>query len=80
MPTEPFLKMVARHDADLAFVRRHDAGAVGADQPRVRLVEDAPSRLIMSEHRDALGDADDELGISASMASMIAAAAPAGGT
>ena len=48
---------VARHDADLALVRRDDAGAVGADQACDGACERAldPHHV---EHRNALGDAD----------------------
>ena len=50
---------VARHDADLAFARRHDAGAIRADQGRLRALQRAldPHHV---EDRNALGDADDE--------------------
>src|SRR5665811_1630722 len=53
------LEDVARHDADLAFARRHHARAIGADQPRFRAGERALD-LDHVHHRDALGDADDE--------------------
>ena len=58
MPTLPGVWM-ARHDADLAFARGDDAGAVGADQPAVAVIQCAlhPHHV---EHRNALGDADDE--------------------
>ncbi len=52
-------KNVARHDADLAFARRHDAGAIGADQGRFRALQ-RPLDPRHVEHRNALGDADDE--------------------
>ena len=50
---------VARHDADLALARRDDAGAVGTDEARLRARQRA-LHLDHVEHRDALGDADDE--------------------
>src|SRR3954447_11430423 len=50
---------VARHDADLAFTRRHHAGAVRADQPRFSAGERALD-LDHVEHGYAFGDADDE--------------------
>src|SRR5438067_4935166 len=49
-----------RHDADLAFVGRDDAGAVRPDQRTLRTAE----RALDAHHvdnRDALGDAHDEL-------------------
>src|SRR5262245_62096351 len=49
----------ARHDADLAFARRDDAGAVRADEPALASRE----RRLHAHHvvdRDAFGDADDE--------------------
>ena len=59
MPTLPFLKMLAGHDPDLAFVGRQHAGAIGADQPRLRAGQRAldPDHV---EHRNALGDGDDQ--------------------
>src|SRR5215217_4128014 len=53
------LENVARHDADLALAGRHDAGAVRADQTRFR-VRERSLHLHHVEHRNALGDADDE--------------------
>src|ERR1039458_648563 len=53
------LEDVARHDADLAFARRHHARAIGADQPRLRAGERTLD-LDHVHHRDAFGDADDE--------------------
>src|SRR5690606_17390542 len=53
------LEDVARHDADLALFRGQDAGAVRAQQTRVRTVQtrlDAHHVL----HRNAFGDAGDE--------------------
>src|SRR5689334_394214 len=53
------LEDVARHDADLAFARRHHARAVRPDQPRLR----ARQRALDLDHvgdRDALGDAHDQ--------------------
>ena len=50
---------VAGHDADLAFVGRQHARAVGADQPRLRAVEPGLD-LDHVHHRDAFGDADDQ--------------------
>src|SRR6266404_5506624 len=50
---------VARHDADLAFVRRDDARAIWPDQPRAA----ARKRALDAHHVEdgyALGDADDE--------------------
>ena len=53
------LEDVARHDADLAFVRRHHARAVRPDQARASSLQRALD-LDHVEHRDALGDADDQ--------------------
>ena len=39
----PVLVNVPRHDADLAFARRNDAGAVRADQPRVLALQEVPA-------------------------------------
>jgi len=50
---------VAGHDADLAGVRRDDAGAVGADQLGGRALQRALDAHHV-EHRDAFGDADDQ--------------------
>src|SRR6201994_1940149 len=53
------LEDVGRHDADLAFAGGHDARAVRPDQARLRTLQRAlhPHHV---EHRDALGDADDQ--------------------
>jgi hypothetical protein len=51
----------ARHDADLALARGDDARAVRSDQPAVVVVAPAALTLHHVEHRDALGDADDQL-------------------
>src|SRR5665213_243091 len=53
------LEDVARHDADFAFARRHHAGAVRPDQPRLRARQRALD-LDHVHHRNAFGDADDE--------------------
>ena len=52
----------ARHDADLAFARCHDAWAVGADEGGLRALQRAldPRHV---EDRNALGDAHDERGL-----------------
>src|SRR5262245_3449083 len=50
---------VARHDADLGFARRDDAGAVGADQAG-RMAGDELLHLHHVRDRDPLGDADDQ--------------------
>src|SRR3954452_3428528 len=50
---------VARHDTDLALARRDDARAVRPDQTRGRALQ-RPLNLHHVQHRDALGDADDE--------------------
>src|ERR1700722_8639998 len=53
------LEDVARHDADLAFARRHHARAVRSDQARLR----ARQRALDLHHvgdRDAFRDADDQ--------------------
>ena len=50
---------VARHDADLAFPRGHDAGAIGADQRRLGALQ-RPLDPGHVKDRNALGDADDE--------------------
>ena len=52
----------ARHDADLAFARRDDAGAVGTDQIGPRVI--GAQHLLDAqhvEHRNAFGDRDDHL-------------------
>jgi hypothetical protein len=68
---------VARHDADLALVRRDDAGAVRADERALWVsIEAAHAQHV--EDGDALGDADDELDSRRRSASMIASAAPGG--
>ena len=51
---------VARHDADLALVRREHARAVRPDQPALRAAE-RPLHLHHVEDGNALGDADDQL-------------------
>ena len=51
---------VARHDADLALAGRDDAGAVGADEARVRLRLQVLPGVDHVEGRNAFGDADDE--------------------
>ena len=53
------LEDVARHDPDLALVGRQHAGAIGADQPRLRAVQRALD-LDHVEDRNALGDGDDQ--------------------
>src|SRR5215469_18600201 len=56
----PLLVNEARHDADLAFLRRDDAGAVGTDQAR----RGARQHRLHAHHvidGYALGDADHEL-------------------
>ena len=55
---------VARHDADLDFVGRDHAGAVGTDQQRLAALHPVAGADHVA-HRDAFGDADDqiELGI-----------------
>src|ERR1700730_15452603 len=50
---------MAGHDADLALLGRDDAGTVGPDEPAARAAESALHHQHV-EHRDALGDADDE--------------------
>ena len=69
---------MARHDADLAFAGRDDAGAVRPDQARLRAAKRALD-LDHVEHRDAFGDAHHEP-TPASIASRMASAAKAGGT
>ena len=59
MPTEPGREDVARHDADLALARCHDARAVRADKTALRAAE-GPLDPDHVEDRNALGDADDE--------------------
>ena len=54
------LEDVAGHDADLALVGGQHAGAVRADQARLRARERA-LHLDHVEHRNALGDRDDQL-------------------
>src|SRR5690606_36805698 len=53
------LEDIARHDADLAFFRGQDAGAVRSKQARLRAFQ----TLLDANHvhdRNAFGDADDE--------------------
>src|SRR5690606_36671820 len=58
----PLLVDVARHDADLDLARRDDARAVRADEERpAALLAHAVAHLDHVAHRDALGDADDEV-------------------
>ena len=52
-------KDVARHDADLAFARRHNARAIGADQSGLRALQ-RPLDPRHVEDRNAFSDADDE--------------------
>src|SRR5690348_4952528 len=52
---------VARHDADLAFAGRDDAGTVGADQHGFRIVLQHVLDAQHVEYRDAFGDRDDHL-------------------
>ena len=54
-----FLMNAAGHDADLGLAGGDDAGAVGADETRLRVLELLPD-LHHVVDRDALGDADDE--------------------
>jgi hypothetical protein len=54
-----FFVNAAGHDADLGLAGRDDAGAVGADEPRLRVLELGPD-LDHVERGNALGDADDE--------------------
>src|SRR5690625_366434 len=48
---------MARHDADLAFIRRDDSRTVRADQPGLAPLQDA-LHLDHVEHRNAFRDAD----------------------
>src|SRR5271169_152967 len=50
---------VARHNAYLALAGGNHAGTVGADQPRLAVLQ-VVLDLYHVEHRDTLGDADDE--------------------
>ena len=59
MPTLAGLMDVARHDADLAFAGRDDAGAVRPNQARFRAGKRALD-LDHVEHGHAFGDAHDE--------------------
>src|SRR5262249_43896270 len=68
----------ARHDADLAFFRRQDARAVRAEQSRLGAVRRALTRTMSMTGMPSVMQVMN--GISASIASMIASAAPAGGT
>jgi hypothetical protein len=75
---------VAGHDADLDFVRRDQARAVGSEQQGLLaalgfLGLHLVARLEHVAHRDAFGDADRQIEVSFA-ASQIASAAPAGGT
>ena len=53
------LEDVARHDSDLALVRREHAGAVRANQARLRAVE-RPLHADHVKHRNPLGDRYDQ--------------------
>src|SRR5690625_3191653 len=53
------LMNVPRHDANLAFIRRDDTWAVGADQACLATLQNS-LHLHHVEHRDAFRDADDE--------------------
>src|SRR5690606_35973620 len=55
----PLLVDETGHDADLALARRDDPGTVRPDQPAV-VVGQCRLHFHHVEHRDALGDADDE--------------------
>jgi len=73
-----FLVNVAGHDADFGFAGRDDAGAVGADEARLRVFELAHT-LIMS--RVGMPSVMATInGTPASSASRIASAAKGGGT
>ncbi len=79
MPTEPRLKMLRRHDADLALAGGDDARAVRPDQARLR----ARERALDRDHVELTGMPSvmqTISGISASIASQMASAAPGGGT
>src|SRR5690606_37135244 len=52
---------VARHDADLALARGDDARAVRADQDHVGVLLEHVLHAQHVQHRDALGDGDDDL-------------------
>eukprot|EP00043_Microstomoeca_roanoka_P023704 m.259179 g.259179 ORF g.259179 m.259179 type:complete len:275 (-) comp34239_c0_seq1:1149-1973(-) len=56
----PALVDMTGHDADLAGVGGDDTGAVRADQARLA-VDQRPLHAHHVEHRNALGDADDQL-------------------
>ncbi len=60
MPTEPRLKMLAGHDADLGFAGGDDAGAVRPDAGGTWSRPARDRYLHHVEHRNALGDADDQ--------------------
>ncbi len=72
------LEDIAGHDADLAFVGGHDAGQFG---PIRRDFEPASARLTLIMSSTGMPSVMQTIsGISASMASQIASAAPGGGT
>ena len=50
----------SRHDSDLAFAGRNDAGTIWADQPRAPILQELPG-FDHVERRNAFGDADDEI-------------------
>ncbi len=70
---------MARHDADLAGIGRDDAGAVGADENRLRVDQRAGARFTMSS-TGMPSVMQTMSGISASIASRIESAANGGGT
>src|SRR5712691_12498629 len=58
----PLLVYLAGHDADLDLVRRDDAWTVGTDEDGVFALH-AVARADHVAHRDAFGDADDQIEI-----------------
>src|SRR5258707_692804 len=55
-----FFMNVAGHDADLTFSRRDDPRTIGPDQPRLAFYFQVFVGAHHVQHRDALGDADDQ--------------------
>ena len=71
---------VRRHDADLAFARRNDAGTIRADQARLGMIlqDTAHARIMSAAGMPSVMQTTSAM--PASAASMIASAANGGGT
>src|SRR3954465_9136239 len=59
-PDRSFFMNRGRHDADLAFARRDNPGAIGPDQPRAAVLQELPG-FDHIECGDAFRDADDQI-------------------